>query len=129
MSRQITCLVALPGILLLVGVTSASAQPMLRVEGTCPGSMQAIAEGTYPEEVVFLYFSPQRGSYTFPPLHHCYGVEVGLNVRRLHYVGSSRADSNGLAIWTGMAGPAACGGYLQAMGRLCDITNVVQIPK
>ncbi len=106
----------------------AMAQPVLTLEGSCPGPMRALAEGMHPEDVVYLYFSPERGSYTFPPLHQCYGVEVGLNVRRLHYVGSTRADPNGLATWEGTAGPAACGGFLQAMDRVCRITNVAEIP-
>lgn len=106
----------------------ATAQPTLTIEGDCPGELRVQADGMHHREEVRLYFSPERGSYTFPPFHQCYGVEVGLSVRRLYYLGSVRADDFGTAVWSGSAGSAACGGFLQAMDRLCAITNVAQIP-
>lgn len=106
----------------------AMAQPVLTVEGSCPGPMRAQADGMFPRAVVYLYFSPERGFYEFPPFHMCYGVEVGLNVHRLHFVGSTRADDFGTARWEGEVGPRACEGFMQAMDRFCRISNVAQIP-
>lgn len=104
------------------------AQPVLTLEGSCPGPMRAQAEGMFPRAVVYLYFSPERGLYEFPPFHMCYGVDVGLNVHRLHFVGSTRADDFGTAGWEGDVGPRACGGFMQAMDNRCQISNVVQVP-
>jgi len=103
------------------------AQPVLTLEGTCPGTMRAQAEGMRPRATAFLYFSPARGSYTFPPFHMCSGVEVGLDVRRLRLVGTARIDDSGSAFWEGAAHPRACGGFLQVIDNVCRITNVIEI--
>ncbi|MCL4198078.1 MAG: hypothetical protein KJZ69_11365 [Phycisphaerales bacterium] len=105
----------------------ALAQPVLTLEGSCPGRMLAQVSGSSPRGVVRLYFSPHRGSYAFPPFHPCYGVEIGLDPRRIQHVGTTRADQAGIARFNGDAGPAACGGFLQAMSDFCEVTNVVQI--
>lgn len=125
-SRGVALIAALSLSLL---TTPALAQPVLTVEGSCPGSMRALAEGMYPRAVVYLYFSPERGFYEFPPFHMCYGVEVGLNVHRLYFVGSTRADDFGTALWEGDAGPRACGGFMQAMDNRCQTSNVGQVPQ
>lgn len=117
-------------VVLLAAITSAQAQnPVLTIEGACPGNLHVQADGIpTPGITVHLYYSPRRGSYTFPPFTPCYGVEIGLDVRHLWYLGATRADDSGTATWDGAAGPSACGGFLQAMSRICDITNVAQIP-
>ncbi len=120
--------IALASAVLTITAGVCDAQSTLSVEGDCPGELRAQADAMYSRAVVYLYFSPEQGSYTFPPLHQCYGVEVGLNVRRLHFVGTVRADDLGTAVWNGTSGPAACGGFLQAMDNHCQITNVARIP-
>lgn len=128
MSARRSVRLALWGLGAAVLAAPAMAQPVLTVDGSCPGSLQARANGLFPTATAYLYFSPERGSYTFPPFHMCYGTEVGLNVRRLHYVGRTRVDDHGTAVWSGTGGPSACSGFLQAMDSVCRITNVAQIP-
>ncbi len=105
----------------------AMAQPVLTLEGSCPGPVLAQVSGSSPGGVVRLYLSPHRGSYAFPPFHPCYGVEIGLDPQRIRHVATTRADQAGIARFNGDAGPAARGGFLQAMSDFCEVTNVVQI--
>ncbi len=111
------------------GSAAACTDPVLTLQGGCPARfLLAQADGMFPGSTAYLYFSPRQGSYTFPPLHMCEGVQVGLDVRRLYFVGSTRANEAGTAVWRGEAGPGACGGFLQVLDNHCSITNVAQIP-
>ncbi len=104
------------------------AQPVLTIEGVCPGELRAEVRGASPGAVVQLYFSPQRGYYVFPIFHPCEGIEVGLDVRHVRFVMSTRADESGVALLQAMAGRPACGGYVQSYTDFCRVSNVAQIP-
>lgn len=107
------------------------AQPVLTLEGSCPGFLRAEVRGATPDRAILLLFAPSRGSYTFPRGHWCEGTTLGLGWRGLQYASAARADENGFAFFEGNAGLRACGGYLQTLNYpsgSCQTSNVVQVP-
>ncbi len=109
----------------------ALAQPVLMLEGSCPGFMRAEVSGARPSRSILLLFAPNQGSYTLPYHHWCGGTRLGLNWRGLRIAAAARADENGFAFFEGNAGPLACGGYLQTLNypdASCETSNVVRIP-
>jgi len=109
----------------------AMAQPVLTIEGACPGPMRAEVRGHRPERGLWLLFSPRANPFRLPKFHFCSGVELGLGYRGLREVGNTVSDENGFAFFEGVAGPLACGGYLQTLNAPsggCETSNVVQIP-
>lgn len=111
------------------GSTTAVAQECgtLRIGGSCPGPIVAVAQQMTPgAEVVFL-FSPNQGSVIIPNTFRCAGTQLGLG-SPVHIVGRTHADNTGLAELEGVAPPAACGGYMQAVDmRACCTTFVLQL--
>ncbi len=108
----------------------AMAQPVLTVEGSCPGFMRTEVRGARPARSILLLFAPMSGSYTLPLGHWCAGTRLGLNWRGLRIAAAARADESGFAFFEGSAGPRACGGYLQTLNypdASCETSNVVQI--
>jgi len=108
----------------------ATAQPMLTIEGSCPGPMRAEIRGARPERTLILLFSPRANPFRLPKFHFCSGVELGLGYRGLRGIASTGSDENGFAFFEGVAGPLACGGYLQTLNYPsggCETSNVVQI--
>lgn len=109
----------------------ATAQPVLTLEGSCPGFVRAEVRGVRPDRSVLLLFAPMSGSYVLPFGHWCAGTRLGLNWHGLQIATAARADENGFAFFEGTAGPRACGGYLQTLNypdASCQTSNVVQIP-
>jgi len=109
----------------------AMAQPVLTIEGGCPGPMRAEIRVAQPHQGLWLLFSPRANPFRLPKFHFCSGVELGIGYRGLRVVGNTGADENGFAFFEGMAGPLACGGFLQTLGSPgggCETSNVVQIP-
>ncbi len=123
---------------MLIGVASlaiwnapATAQPVLTLEGSCPGFVRAEVRGVRPDRSVLLLFAPMSGSYVLPFGHWCAGTRLGLNWRGLRIATAARADGSGFAFFEGIAGERACGGYLQTLNypdASCETSNVVQIP-
>lgn len=109
----------------------AMAQPVLTLEGSCPGPMRAEIRGARPERAIILLFSPRANPFRLPKFHFCSGVELGLGYRGLRGIASTVSDETGFAFFEGIAGPLACGGYLQTLNYPdggCETSNVVQIP-
>lgn len=110
----------------------ALAQPVLMLEGSCPGFMRAEVSGARPNRSILLLFAPSQGSYTLPLGHWCAGTRLGLNWRGLQIATAARADETGFAFFEGQAGQRACGGWLQTLNYPdggCETSNVVQIPQ
>jgi hypothetical protein len=111
--------------------SAAAAQPVLTLVGTCPGPMRAEISGTPPRASVWLLYASETGSFTFPWYVTCGGIELGLGRRNLRSVGSVLTDDSGFGVIEGVAGPRACGGYLQALTYKatypCETTNVLKL--
>ncbi|MCL4197393.1 MAG: hypothetical protein KJZ69_07845 [Phycisphaerales bacterium] len=109
----------------------AQYEPVLMVEGSCPGKLRAEVTGAPPRRTVLLLFASETGAFRIPPYsQHCGGVILGLGRRNLQQVDAQNTDEFGMVVFEGMAGPFACGGYLQALTSPiagCDTTNVVRI--
>lgn len=130
-NRMITSALVAGFAALLASAHLGLAQPVLSVEGDCPGFLRAEVIGAPPNHGILLLFAPHRGSYRFPPGHWCYGVTLGLGWRGLRIASAAGADENGFAFFEGKAGVLACGGFLQTLNYPsggCEISNVVQIP-
>ncbi|GEM_PF-1550740 len=128
-NRCIHVLVAVVAI--LTGAAPAVAQPVLTIEGSCPGALRAQVTGARPGRSLLLLFAPDAGSTRLPLFHWCGGVTLGLDWHGLQIVSGAIADENGVAVMEGQVGSRACGGYLQTLNNPdggCEISNVVQIP-
>ncbi len=110
----------------LLATPCAMAQPVLSLEGSCPGPMRAELRGAPPNQSAFLLFSPSTGHFRIP-FGPCYGRILGLGHRGIREVASVIIDPTGIAIFEGAVGPAACGGYLQVLTNFCETSNVIQI--
>lgn len=122
MTRFLSCLTA-------VGLASlpVSAAPVLtKTSGTCPGPMTYQATGTTPGTLSKLLFALNTGSYVIPN-GPCAGTVLGLGQAGLTVVQTS-PNNNGIAVFSGVAGPNACGKFLQAVdGGTCLTSNVVVV--
>lgn len=108
----------------------ALAQPVLTLEGSCPGPMRAEVRGARPGVGVILLFASETGSFTIPWYLQCGATELGLGRRHLRYVASTASDQNGFAFFEGVAGTQSCGGFLQvhtSQSGGCETSNVVRI--
>ncbi len=121
------------GLVALAGAASvASAQdPVLSVEGTCPGQLRVAWEGAEPNRAAALLFSRVRGAYTIAGGAVCGGTMLGLGTEGLRLHRRFDSGPEGAGEMDGTAVPASCGGYLQivVIGSPCSTSNVVQIPK
>ncbi|MCC6906346.1 MAG: hypothetical protein IT430_00265 [Phycisphaerales bacterium] len=116
---------------LLVSARLGLAQPVLSLEGGCPGFLRAEVRNAPPGSGILLLFAPHEGSFTLPRGNWCYGVTLGLGWRGLRQVAGAGVDEHGFAFFEGQAGQQACGGFLQTLNYPsggCEISNVVQIP-
>ena len=104
----------------------AQFEPVLTLEGSCPGMLRAEVSGGRPNVTAFLLFASETGSIAIPG-HNCPGTRLGLGRRHLREVAFDILDNTGFAFFEGMAGSRACGGYLQVFVRTCETSNVVQI--
>lgn len=108
----------------------AQYEPVLTLEGTCPGMLRAQVSGAPPRHGLSLLFALETGSVRIPLHEYCGGVILGLGRRGLREVTSGNTDELGFIAFEGYAGPSACGGYLQVLtfpGGGCDTSNVVRI--
>lgn len=127
MTRPIRLLFAVISVMMTLAASSvASAQPVLTLEGSCPGPMRAEVRGAPPNQAAFLLFARSTGSFV---IRHggCWGTTLGLSSQGLRQVGSAVIDPTGFAFFEGTGGPAACGGYLQVLTNTCRTSNVVRI--
>lgn len=110
----------------------AQYEPVLSLDGRCPGVMRAEVNGARPRSGLSLLFASETGSVTIPWFwQHCPGVELGLGRRNLREVASGTTDESGNLIIEGRVRSRACGGYLQVLTFPlggCLTSNVVQIP-
>lgn len=109
----------------------AQYEPVLTLEGTCPGVLRAEVSGAAPRRGVFLLFASETGSYQLPPhSQFCAGVVLGLGTRNLHQAAAGTTDKFGFISFERSVSQRACGGYLQALTYPqggCLASNVVQI--
>ncbi len=109
----------------------AQYEPVLSLDGRCPGVMRAEVSGARPRSGLSLLFASETGSVTIPWFwQHCPGVELGLGRRNLREVASGTTDESGNLIIEGRVRSRACGGYLQVLTFPlggCLTSNVVQI--
>jgi hypothetical protein len=111
----------------LGAASSAAAQPVLTLEGSCPGPMRAEVRGGVPNFTAHLLFARSTGSF-YIRYGPCWGTTLGLSSQGLRVVASAIVDSQGQASFEGVASPGACGGYLQVFTSACQTSNVVRIP-
>jgi len=115
-------------VLLCIVAAPALAQPVLTLEGSCPGEMRAEVRGARPNDGISLLFSPREGRFRIPVPRFCQGVVLGLAWRGIRYAADSTiTDETGFAYFEGQVNPGGCGGFLQALDRACQPSNVVQI--
>ncbi len=108
----------------------AQYEPVLTLEGSCPGMLRAEVSGAPPRDGVWLLFASETGSFRIPFWQYCEGVELGLGRRNIRAVDARNADEFGFAVFEGIASQRACGGFLQALtfpGAGCLTSNVVEI--
>ncbi len=119
-------------LIVMLPVTTASAQPVLILDGVCPGPMHAEIQGARPNAGIALVYSPRRGWFRIPWYYWCEGAILRLNPRGIQVVESVGTDENGSATFEGYVSAGACGGYLQTLSYPsggCETSNVVQIPE
>lgn len=108
---------------------AAAAQPVLSLEGSCPGPMRAEMRNAPRNVSAFLLFARSTGSFLIRG-GACWGTTLGLSSQGLRQVGEAITDGTGFASFEGNVGRAACGGYLQILmgaGGGCQTSNVVRI--
>lgn len=108
----------------------AQYEPVLMVEGSCPGILRAAVSGAPPRQGVSLLFASETGSWQIPIREYCGGVVLGLGREHLRHVASENTDEFGFVVFEGVGGVRACGGFLQVMTYPragCLTSNVVQI--
>lgn len=129
--RVLTAVVAsLPTV--LAPARSGLAQPVLTLEGECPGLLRAEVRNARPEKFILLLYAPHDGTFVLPRGNWCQGVQLGLGWRGLRQVAGVVADQNGVALFEGEVNSLACGGFLQTLNYPsggCEISNVVRIPR
>ena len=113
-------------LMLLLAAPCALAQPVLTLEGSCPGPMRAEVRGGVPNFTAHLLFARSTGSF-YIRYGPCWGTTLGLSSQGLRVVASAIVDSQGQASFEGVASPGACGGYLQVFTSACQTSNVVRI--
>ncbi len=131
--RRVHNLLAFAGVLVGLTAPAMAQDPVLTLEGTCPGVLRAEVTSARPRTGLSLLFASETGTVTIPWFwQHCPGVELGLGRRNLREVASGTTDDLGRVTIKGMAGARACGGYLQVLTFPlggCLTSNVVQIPR
>lgn len=108
----------------------AHAQPVISLEGQCPGAMRFRWEGASPNAWAGLIYSDERGNFTLN--QPCGGTVAGLGVRGLRLVWLFHTGAGGEGAAIGRAAAPSCGGFLQMVvqdGNPCTTSNVVQIPQ
>ncbi len=106
--------------------------PVLTLQGGCPGVMRAEIRGARPNSGIALVYSPRRGWFRIPWYYWCEGAVLRLNPRGIRVAESVATDENGFAVFEGQVSVGACGGYLQTLSYPsggCETSNVVQIPE
>ncbi len=97
-------------------------------EGACPGRVTATVRGATPDGQVGLIYARNTGNFTIPPAQPCAGTQLGLGSQAIRLVATTRADGNGVAVFSGNAPAPSCGGHLQAIDvRTCSTSNVEQL--
>lgn len=112
--------------------TPATAQPVLTLDGSCPGILRAEVSGAPPRHGLSLLFASELGSVRIPYYGYCGGVILGLGRRNLTEAAHGTTDEFGFLALEGVAGSRACGGYLQVLTYPgdpggCLTSNVVPI--
>lgn len=112
---------------ILMASTALGQDPVMRVTGTCPGTIRMEVTGATPNGIIAILIGFQTGS-TRIPAGPCQGTTLGLSSRGLRVAGMARADRDGHLLSIHEARAPVCGKYLQAVdGGTCGTTNVVQI--
>ncbi|MCC6909645.1 MAG: hypothetical protein IT430_17040 [Phycisphaerales bacterium] len=110
----------------------ASAQdPVLSIEGVCPGEVSVSWEGAMSSKSAALVFSHETGAYRISIGAICGGTTLGLGVDGLRLLRRFNTGPEGAGAMHGTANPYSCGGYLQIVVVSmppCETSNVVQIP-
>ena len=119
-------LVGLGVMALFAAPAMAQFEPVLTLDGSCPGMLRAEVSRGRPNIGAILLFASETGSFTIRH-HSCSGTRLGLGGRNLREVAAKLLDNTGFAFFEGTAGSRACGGYLQIILSTCETSNVVQI--
>lgn len=126
-------LCVLIGVAVIASSTDAgwARDPVLSVDGACPGQLRVAWEGAEPNRAAALLFSRVRGAYTIAGGAVCGGTMLGLGTEGLRLHRRFDSGPEGAGEMDGTAVPASCGGYLQivVIGSPCSTSNVVQIPQ
>lgn len=111
---------------------SALAQPVISIEGDCPGRVTFRWEGAAPNQTAALAYSHATGNFVLPG-PPCDGTRLGLGSSGIRLVRTFRTGPEGRGQIVGRAAAFACGGYVQIIvlegNRPCPISNVVQVPE
>ena len=115
---------------MLAAPAMAQSDPVLALEGSCPGVLRAEVAGAPPRRGLSLLFASETGSTRIPNHAYCGGVVLGLGRRNLRVVEGGTTDEFGFIAFEGIAGGRACGGFLQVLTYPlagCLTSNVVRI--
>lgn len=102
----------------------------LYVVATCPGGgpIEVRWEHATPDALIALLYATNRGSYRVPFGQPCQGTVLGLGPSQLQVVYRGHAGEFGSRALSGIAGPNACGGWLQLLDtESCATSEVVLI--
>jgi hypothetical protein len=127
--RMTLALAACVAAITLTG-TASRADPVLTLEGVCPGEITATVTEARGARLAALFFSRRPGETHIPPPYPCSGVILDLDPRTFRFIEYIETDESGTGRVTGTASPRACGGFLQVLvGSECEKTNVIRIPE
>jgi len=110
---------------------SATAQPVISIEGSCPTRLTFRWEGASANFPAALVVARETGECTLP-VDRCSGTVMGLGCLGIRAVAIFRTGLDGRGEVTGRASQSLCGQFLQMLvvdGRPCATSNVVQIPQ
>lgn len=103
----------------------------MSVEGQCPGRLTISWNNATPNATQGMAFGNNLGTTNIPNAFPCAGTPLGIagGVQLVDPPGYFSTGGSGSGSFSGNAGAAACGHYLQLVeGGTCQTTNVAQIP-
>ncbi len=119
-STETANVLTMPGAAHDVSVEYILPGPTLAVGGACPGELAISISGAQPSDGVLLFAGTGAGDSTIDA-GGCVGTELDLAQARRWQ--SLTADENGDASLNVTLGPGWCGRVLQAVDRVCAVSN------
>jgi hypothetical protein len=110
----------------LLALTSAYADPSIRVEEPCPGPMRLVVEGLTPG-AYFVLVQSRREGLGFIPAGACAGTPVAIRNPRL-FVLTADTDEDGTVLLTPTVPDGACGRVMAVVDlHTCVVSPVASL--